>query len=375
MIMMKKFVAWQLMAILFLPLLAVFPEDTSAADRLESEDSASPYQRSTVIESITWHWETLRNAAPGSDLWPVTWGADDNLYVAWGDGGGFGGTDQDGRVALGFAKIEGPPEKFTGINLNGGKAPLHPASFPTKGKVGGMLAVGTRLYAWLNMQNGKWPDVDQALIWSDDLAAGWQQSTWVFPKGMGNLKPSTFLNYSKGCTDAPADLRGYAFFFGQKQGEEHKTYLGRAPLDKLMERGTYEFLSGFEQNKPTWSQDPSRSQAIYTVPQPTGDLATVVYVGGMKRYLLAIFHKGPDELGIFDSDQPWGPWTTVAYYHHWGQMGSEGSGLTCSFPVKWMSSDGLTLWSIFTAYGPGAKEGINGHDKFNLVKATLRLKP
>ena len=36
------------------------------------------------------------------------------------------------------------------------------------------------------------------------------------------------------------------------------------------------------------------------------------------------------------------------------------------------SADGLTLWSIFSVYGDGAKKGINAHDKFNLVKATLR---
>jgi hypothetical protein len=37
-----------------------------------------------------------------------------------------------------------------------------------------------------------------------------------------------------------------------------------------------------------------------------------------------------------------------------------------------MSADGLTLWSIFSVYGDGAKQGINAHDRFNLVKATLQ---
>src|SRR6516162_5671567 len=73
---------------------------------------APPYPPSRVIESITWHWETYRTAAPGSDLWPTTWGPDGHLYAAWGDGGGFGGTDSDGRVSMGFARIEGGPEKF-----------------------------------------------------------------------------------------------------------------------------------------------------------------------------------------------------------------------------------------------------------------------
>ena len=59
-----------------------------------------PYPPSDVIQGMQWHWETHRTAAPGSDLWPVTWGPDGHLYTAWGDGGGFGGTsDGDYPVA------------------------------------------------------------------------------------------------------------------------------------------------------------------------------------------------------------------------------------------------------------------------------------
>jgi hypothetical protein len=85
------------------------------------------------------------------------------------------------------------------------------------------------------------------------------------------------------------------------------------------------------------------------------------------------FHTGPGQLGIFDAPQPWGPWTTVAYYDSWGNMETAGFGLNCDFPQKWMSTDGLTMWSIFSVYGDGAKKGIDGHDRFNLVKATLML--
>src|SRR3954471_781865 len=79
------------------------------------------YPPSERLGNIEWHWETHRTSAPGSDLWPVTWASDNNLYTAWGDGGGFGGTDRDGRVALGFGRIAGAAEEFKGINVNGGK--------------------------------------------------------------------------------------------------------------------------------------------------------------------------------------------------------------------------------------------------------------
>jgi hypothetical protein len=338
------------------------------------QEAKPPYAPSSVVAGITWHWETHRTAALGSDLWPVTWAADDHLYTAWGDGGGFGGSDREGRVALGFARLEGPPEHFVGSNINGGKDPKHPASFPTRGKTGGILAVGNRLYAWLNTQNGTWPDVDQALIRSDDRAATWVRSNWVFPRGKGNLKPATFLNFGKGYADVPDHLRGYVYFYGQRQGEDTRTYLGRAPVQKALDRAAYEFLTGFDQGRPVWETDAAKAYPISVDINGTGDLTSVVHDPALKRYLLTCFHKGPGQLGIFDGPEPWGPWTTIAYYEHWGQMGTAGEGLNCSFPRKWMSPDGVTLWCIFSVYGTGGQMGVNGHDRFNLVKATLTLR-
>ena len=355
------------MRILFaFTLFAALPSATAAP-------TSPPYPPSAVIENITWHWDTLRSEAPGSDLWPLTWANDNNLYAAWGDGGGFGGTDQDGRVALGFARIEGSPEHFTGSNINGGKNASNPAAFPKQGKCGGLLASDGILYAWINRQNSPWPDVDEGLAWSKDAAKTWENSSWVFPKGDGNFKPSTFLNCGKDYAGVPSRLEGFIYFYGVRQGQDTNVYLGRVPTDRIHERAAYEFFCGLSNNTPSWSANLDSLHAIFTNSRGLCDLPTVIYHPALKRFLLTIFHKGPGQLGIFDAPQPWGPWTTVAYYEQWGDMGAEGHGLTCSFPQKWMSPDGLTLWCVFAVYGDGAKQGIHAHDQFNLVKATLTL--
>jgi hypothetical protein len=328
-----------------------------------------------VIEQLRWDWNTHRTAAPGSDLWPVTWAKDDNLYTAWGDGGGFGGTDQDGRVALGFGRIQGPPEQFSGFNVNGGKNAESPASFSKRGKAGGILAAAGVLYAWVNRQNGVWPDVDEGLAWSEDMGRTWENSSWMFPRGRGNFKPSTFLNFGSDNAGLPGSLKGFVYFYGIRQGDSTNICLGRVPQDKVRDRTAYQFFSCFADNEPVWSTNLTGLQAIFADACGLGDLPTVVYHPVSKRFLLAVFHKGPGQLGIFDAPDPWGPWTTVAYYESWGRMGVEGQGLTCSFPRKWMSADGLTLWCVFSAYGAGAQQGIQAHDRFNLVKATLELRP
>ncbi len=98
-------------------------DDSGAADT-GTEDAGSgadgSVSGSTRIVGIEFDWTTLVTRAPGSDNWPLTWCEDDHQYTSWGDGGGFGGTNRDGRVSLGFARIEGDYPGFVGVNVWGG---------------------------------------------------------------------------------------------------------------------------------------------------------------------------------------------------------------------------------------------------------------
>lgn len=335
----------------------------------------APYPSSAKFHGITWHWDTLTNAAAGSDLWPVAWGADDHLYAAWGDGGGFGGSDSDGRVAMGFARIEGQPEHWHGFNVNGGKDPEHSASFVKKGKTTGLAMVDGVLYATVNLQDDSWPNVNHALIWSTDHGATWSRAEWLFPKGDGNFQPAKFVTFGRDYQGVPDALAGYVYLCGPRQspdrGSGNRLYLARVARERLREQGAYQFCGGSDAGgAPTWVGDIAAAQPIFTDPNGVTPGA-IVYDPALQRYLLTCFHTGPGQLGVFDGSNPWGPWTTIAYDEDWGGMGQEGEGLTCGFNQKWMSADGLTLWSIFSVYGAGAKTGIKAHDRLNLVKATL----
>jgi hypothetical protein len=337
---------------------------------------ASPCPPSELVKSISWHWETLQTAAPGSDLWPVTWGPDNNLYLAWGDGGGFGGSDTDGRVSMGFARLEGSPEHFHGFNVNGGKNPEHPTAFPKKGKTGGILFDEGILYSLINLQDGKWPNVSHVIAWSTNSGASWDKCEWLFPKGAGHFQPARFVNFGKNGTGVPASLQGYFYIYGMKitsQSLNTNLYLARVPRGQIRERDAFQFFCGLDSNgQILWKQDFAQAHPMFTDANGTAP-AGMVYNPGLERFLLASFHEGPGQLGIFEASQPWGPWSTVGYYNDWGGMGKDGEGLTCEFPQKWMSADGCTLWAIFSAYGDGAKQGIKAHDRFNLVKITLSI--
>jgi len=157
---------------------------------------------------------------------------------------------------MGFGRIEVGPERFRGININGGKNSSHPASFPQKGKTEGILFVDGTLYARLNLQDGKWPDVNHSLAWSNDYGASWQQSSWVFPKGVGNFKPSRFLNFGRDYSGVPEKLNGYVYIYGFRQAAEdagHATYLSRVPKEKMKDLAAYEFFAGLNGDRPNWS--------------------------------------------------------------------------------------------------------------------------
>jgi hypothetical protein len=349
---------------------------TPAADPVATPPP--PYPPSAVIRHLTWHWETLRTAAPGSDLWPITWGPDGHLYAAWGDGGGFGGSDTDGRVSMGFARLEGGPEDFRGINVNGGKHPEHPASFPRKGKTGGLLFVDGTIYASINLQDGPWPNVNHVLAWSTNQGATWTKADWIWPKGVGNFSPAKFLNFGRNYTGVLHGLEGFVYLYGPRQaareGEEKELFMARVPKERIRERSAYEFYAGLsEKGTPLWTSEANRMKPVFGDTNGVSPPA-VVWNPALRRFLLTTFHIGPGQLGVFDGPTPWGPWTTVAYYADWGQMGSAGEGLNCDFPEKWMSADGLTLWCVFSVYGDGAKRGIQAHDRLNVVEAILDLR-
>jgi hypothetical protein len=150
------------------------------------------------------------------------------------------------------------------------------------------------------------------------------------------------------------------------EGDKNNSYMGRVALNQLSDKRAYEYYTGIDGGgDPTWSTDISQRQTCFTDVNGVGTI-TVIYNAEIGRYIATVSHGSVGEFGIFDSPEPWGPWTTVAYYDNWGNYGSS-EAFVWSFPTKWISSDGKTMWCVFSSTGE--------LDSFNLVKATLTLKP
>ena len=73
---------------------------------------------SPVIRDLEWAPPaTIRRAARGSDNWPLTWGDDDALYGAYGDGQGFEPFVPT-KLSMGFARILELADDFFGDEVN-----------------------------------------------------------------------------------------------------------------------------------------------------------------------------------------------------------------------------------------------------------------
>lgn len=177
--------------------------------------ASPPYSPSPVIESVTFDPSSHIEKAPGSDNWAITWANDDHQYTTWGDGGGFGGTNSDGRVSLGFGRVEGTKDNYTGFNVYGGKNPENPANI--NGKSYGIISINGNLYAWRTPGSNVTGYTSTKLMKSTDHAATWTLSNWdlTVDRDSTIIKP-TILNYGQ---DYDGNTDGYVYhYFIKKQG-------------------------------------------------------------------------------------------------------------------------------------------------------------
>jgi hypothetical protein len=326
----------------------------TAAPAVESPCATSTDQASPVIQEI--HWappETIQRLAKGSDNWPMTWSDDDRLYTAYGDGFGFEPQLRE-KLSLGLARVAGDPPNLSAENL---RAPsLEQRGDGGRGKkASGLLMCDGILHLWArNADNAQ-------LAWSADHGRTWTWADWRLTTSFGC---PTFLNF--GCNyEGARDEFVYVFSHDSDSAyrEADRMVLARVPKRRLRELAGYEFFQELDgQGRPVWTKDVARRGAVLT---SAGSCyrSSVSYNAALHRYLWVQTGSrtgsgGNGGLRIYDASEPWGPWTKVFATDAWDVDPGE----SASFPTRWVSADGRTLYLVFS-----------GGDQFSVRKATLTL--
>jgi CubicO group peptidase (beta-lactamase class C family) len=322
-----------------------------------AQSSAAPYPASKTITGITWAAkETIVRKAKGSDNWPLTWADDDNQYTAYGDGRGFE-PFVPRKLGLGFARIEGNPPRFQGVNIPTPSGEQIGDGAASR-KASGILCVEGVLYLWTrNAGNSQ-------LAWSKDHGKTWEWASWKLTTSFGC---PTFLNFGKNYSGARDE---FVYVYSDDADSAYtpadRMVLARVPKRNIKERDSYEFFRGLDaKEQPLWSKAISERGAVFTH-KGRCYRSGITYSAGLQRYLWMQILPGTEGkkadtrfeggLAIYDAPEPWGPWTTVYFTEKWDVAPGE----TASFPTKWMSEDGRNVHLVFS-----------GEDCFSLRKASL----
>lgn len=325
---------------------------------------APPYPPSLVIAGIEWApKETIIRQAKDGDNWPLTWADDDALYTTWGDGTGF--VPKVGKkLSMGFARVTGTPEAFTGVNVRSDAEQLGQGRAGKKGW--GILCVDGVPNLWMGHADNK--GAMTQLAWSKDHAKTWTFADWKFAEfGMMG-----FVNFGKDYAGARDEfVYAYSHDHAHADTPADRFILLRAPKGKLTQRESWEFFVKLDANdQPSWSRDIAARGAVFEHKDACLRSA-MTYCAPLKRYLWWQHIPQPPGVtndrgdtrfdggfAIYDAPEPWGPWTTAFFTPKW----DVGPGEHGDFPSKWMSPDGLTLHLVFS-----------GDDAFCVRKAKVTL--
>lgn len=331
-----------------------FLEPIAAA--VPKRSAVMAYPPSPVIAGITWAPpETIIRLAKGSDNWPMTWGDDDALYTAYGDGNGFA-PFLPRKLSLGLARVTGSPPQLAGENL---RAPTAEALGDGKRgrKASGLLMVDGVLYLLVrNAGNAQ-------LGWSHDRGASWQWADWKFTTSFGC---PTFLNFGRNYAGA---RDSYVYVYSQDTASAYeradRMVLARVPQDRIRDLAAYEYFVQLDAaQQPLWTRDIAQRGAVFVSPGACYR-SGITYHAGLRRYLWSQIGPGSDTrfrggFAIYDAPEPWGPWTTAFHTAEW----DVGPGESSSLPTKWMSPDGRTVHLVFS-----------GDDHFSVRRGRLELRP
>jgi len=364
-------------------------------DFIGSDLTGSTVPRSALITSGTWDFANEVTGGPGSDMWSSTWGPDGNVWTAWGDGGGYNGTNDICRTRQGIGYFtHTPPASPVFVDVYGCKedgsgcidSPYDhdpscnaPNASGNYGWTNSVLYVDGDLYQLSGRQDATLYIMDIYKSTNDgqsfSLTSSWSAAS-------GTFRPQSWVQY-----DADYASGGsYVYLIGVENmtyphnGVGEDLYLARATKANAGDSSQYEFFTG-SPSSVTWGTWANR-KPIISDPAYFG-WESMSYNDGLSRYILSGKHGTPvvcypDPSGVcwttmnynhvYESPNIYGPWSVVERTNGWhGFTGSEGGGtawgLQVLFPTKYMSGDGKTMYAVWS--------GGSTWDRYNQVKYTL----
>lgn len=337
------------------------------------------YQRSTAVTGMSFVGE--EHVVGTGDMWPMTWADDDAIYACGTDNSGFEGRLQ----TMNFWRIDGTPPDHEIYLVNNLKflegTGWDPVIHITPIKPAGVVSVDGVLYMavedmrytqgrfgnQINLQSWIIHSKDHGKTWSGMPSPGSEERKFL----TGVFGSPHFLQFGRDYSDAVDDWV-YAYSSAGDDGvaawsANDSTYLARVPRHRMLDRSAWEFYAGAHGDRDGWSREIGAAQPVFSYLRKTGE-NEIVYHPGLRRYLLLnwafidctnhLIGSLHSELSVFESANPWGPWSTVTVHRNWGH--------NCDYqprlPTKWIDPKSGDAWLV--SAGNFLKKGGRGHYAF-----------
>ena len=330
----------------------------------------SVFAPARVITGVTFDEKTHRRLAYGSDNWPMTWSDDDHQYAMWGDGGGFGGSNANGRVSFGVARIEGDHDNYRGVNRYGGKDAECESAIQGKSH-GAPISIQGVLYAWVTPKSDQHGYERFSLYKSPDKGCTWIERSVTFTLAEEGISYAGFVQVGK---DGAEARDGYVHTLAPEVSDAHslkivqrpgRIALLRVPVKTIESRDAYEFFAGKDAaGQPIWSKAAADKQPIYEDTAGVGPFPQMSYVPGLDRWVYTNEHgKGGDNasrnslLTMAEAQHPWGPWNI--FFKDVFFPSNEQKVFQWNFASKWFRKGGEEFTLVFS--------GDGGNDSWNSI--------
>jgi len=378
--------------------------------------AAESLQSGTKPVGVSFNTSTLRRIGGSGDNWCQTWAADGSVITAMDDGEWFNrGYVYHSRLY----KIFGEANSFTRAEVRD-----YP-EFHTDGDgwfAYGMLSVNGVIYSLVTKtQHSAWsegPFRGMKMLRSHDSGTTWhrvdrnnkdrylgrydkarellnKEETFFFEEsgraGKGKTAyPFSFASFVQSGQDHRASKDGYVYIYSPEGSASNQLLLARVPEDLVGQRSAWQYFSGWSGDSATWTSNIEARQPNMVLPDRNSRgehfgfyswLPSVVWNPGLQLYVMVNggtyggdmsgsrdayynkwMHNKSGSLGLWYSENPYGPWNQFYYNDHWTADDSQNLTYQPKLSPKWISDDGrkMTLiWSDAMRNAEGFSHSIN----------------
>ena len=145
-------------------------------------------------------------------------------------------------------------------------------------------------------------------------------------------------------------------------------------------RNRYEFFTVLdERGDPSWSKDVNQRGSVFRDANGVMRISAN-YNNGLQSYFLITQQvtrfRENGHIGIYEAEQPWGPWRTVLFANPWElglQTGKKS--VYWNFSNKWTSKDGKRFSLVYTGPGSDSFGVVSGRFVIATEEPVSRIDP